>query len=94
MHVAHNQVISTQPEGTPVEKAGHWPSIAKVHIKGIISLSPDSLIFPSLDNHKIIEMSGFLMSINLSVLDYVYFLAKTHTSWLLPNFGAVLRATI
>jgi len=28
------------------ENTGYWPQIAKMHIKGMISVSPDSCIFP------------------------------------------------
>ena len=29
----------------------HWPQIAEVHIKGMISVSPDSCIFPYTEKH-------------------------------------------
>ena len=43
------------------EKEGTASGIAKVHIKGIISLSPNSCIFPYIEKHQIyqLDMSGF-----------------------------------
>jgi len=34
------------PESSGCENTGYWPQIAEVPIKGMISLSPDSGIFP------------------------------------------------
>ena len=33
------------------ENTGYWPQIAKMHIKRMISVSPDSCIFPYLEKH-------------------------------------------
>ena len=37
------------PEETQDVKTGYWPQIAEVHIKGMISVSPDSCIFPVIE---------------------------------------------
>ena len=31
------------------ENTGYWPQLAEVHIKGMISVSPDSSIFPYIE---------------------------------------------
>ena len=33
------------------EKTGHWPQRAGVHIKGMISMSPEFCIFPYIEKH-------------------------------------------
>ena len=37
------------PEETQELKTRHWPQIAEVYIKGMISVSPDSCIFPYIE---------------------------------------------
>ena len=36
-----------------VINTGYWPQIAETHIKGMISVSPDSCIFPYVEKHLI-----------------------------------------
>ena len=43
--ITHN----CHPEGFRTRKAGYWPQIAKEHIKEMISVSPDSCIFPFIE---------------------------------------------
>ena len=33
------------------ENTGYWPQIAKMHIEGMISVGPDSCIFPHTEKH-------------------------------------------
>ena len=33
------------------QTAGCWPQIAEMHVKGMISVSPDSCIFPYIEKH-------------------------------------------
>lgn len=37
------------------ERTGHWPQTAEVHIKGIVSMSPDYCIFPYTEKPKLIH---------------------------------------
>ena len=37
--------LQTPSETTTPSHTGYWPQIAEVHIKGIISMSPDACIF-------------------------------------------------
>ena len=59
---------------------GYWPQLVKVHIKGMISLSPDFCIFPYIEKCSIhqFEMSGFsLINTNLLMFQqHVSFLQK------------------
>ena len=45
--------IRLQPltEAQDVKSTEYWPQIAETHIKGIISVSPDSCIFPYIEKH-------------------------------------------
>ena len=63
--------MAIKPSGT----AAAPTPIGKVHIKGIISLSPDSCIVPGIENQLTqLEMSGFsLTSCNLLMFDYLGF---------------------
>ena len=33
------------------ERTGYWPHIAEVHMEGMISMSPDSCLFPYIGKH-------------------------------------------
>ena len=54
-NTCHPAAISLQPlptgslEETQDVKTGYWPQIAEVYIKGMISVSPDSCIFPYME---------------------------------------------
>ena len=55
-NICHQAAIRLQPLPmvSPKETQDvktHWPQIAEVHIKGMISVSPDSCIFPYLEKH-------------------------------------------
>ena len=47
-NTCHLAAIRLQPLPmvSPEETPRYWPQIAEVHIKGMISVSPDSCIFP------------------------------------------------
>ena len=64
---------------------GHWSQIAEVHIKEIISVSPDSCIFPYTEKHQIPWDTWFsLMNSNLLRVwlpDFCY--KNSYISWLL-----------
>ena len=42
------------PQGAgDVSNTVYWPKIADMHMKGMISVTPDSSIFPFLEKHRI-----------------------------------------
>ena len=44
------------PEETQdMKNTEYWPQIAEVHIKGMISISPDSCIFPYMESAKFLN---------------------------------------
>ena len=67
-------------------KTGYWPWIVKMHIKGTVSMNPDSYIFSYIEKHKnhSLEMSSLVcvrvISSNLWVLQYVCFFFSPTTS--------------
>ena len=53
------------------------PQIGEVHIKGIISVSPDSWTIPSINSTKFLEISGlFQLKIIFWCSDYLSFVTK------------------
>ena len=44
-------IPTVSPEETQDLKMGLWPQIAEMHIKGMISVSPNSCIFPDTEKH-------------------------------------------
>ena len=87
------------PKGGPwgnsgCENTGYWPQIAEIHIKGMISMSPDPCIFPK-NSAKFLEVFGFLLFTVISpsyylplVVKLLYILTPT-----LPPWSSFLRIT-
>ena len=74
------------------ENTGGRPQIAEVHIKGMISVSPDSYIFPYMGKSWIpwLGMSGFLLlTVTVWRSDYLIFIAK-----ILVYLGSLLCLSI
>ena len=46
-------LITASPEEAQVVRTGYWPQTAEVHINRMISVSPDSCIFPYIEKHLI-----------------------------------------
>ena len=44
-------LMVSRKEAQDVKSTEYWPQIAETHIKGIISVSPDSCIFPYIEKH-------------------------------------------
>lgn len=62
------------------ERTGCWPEIAKKHIKGVVSVNPESCIFSYVEKHWIfkLEISGFLeWTVIFWYSSYLLFVTKT-----------------
>ena len=55
---------SSVPRGEPGwDRTGYWPSVAKVHIQGMISMSPVSSIFSYTDECLVTDVKNQCMAI-------------------------------
>ena len=72
--------LQLQPWGTQDVKRGYWPQIAEVHWKGMISVNPDSCIFPFIKSTKFLNV-GYTVYLNLQKIfcgsGYLPFVAKS-----------------
>ena len=77
---SHYQRWAGEPRGNSgCENTGYWPQITEVHIKGMISVNPNSCIFPYIGKSWIpwLEISSILwLKIIFWLSDYLPFVAK------------------
>ena len=72
----------------------YWPWIVKVHIKGVVSMSPDSSIFSFVESSNLRMFAFSLVNLNLLVFQPLGFCCKNFCiSWLLYASEQSLRAT-
>ena len=73
---------------------GYWPWIVKVHIKGVVSMSPDSSIFSFVESSNLRMFVFSLVNLNILVFQPLGFCCKNFCiSWLLYASEQSLRAT-